>query len=72
MPSLDPATAAPLKFQDVVDRILELRRVGLSARQLADVVTVTPSCGMAGASPQWASRAQRLCMDAAQALADVE
>jgi methionine synthase II (cobalamin-independent) len=72
VPSLDPATAVPLKYQDIVDSILTLRRVGLSARQLADVVTVTPSCGMAGASPQWASRAQQLCMDAARALADVD
>ena len=72
VPSLDPASPVPPKYQDYVDRILELRRVGLSARQLADAVTVTPSCGMAGASPQWASRAQRLCMDAAQALADTE
>ena len=72
VPSLDPATKVPLKYQDIVDSILTLRRIGLSARQLADVVTVTPSCGMAGASPQWASRAQRLCMDAARALADVD
>jgi methionine synthase II (cobalamin-independent) len=72
VPSLDPATAVPLKYQDIVDSILTLRRVGLSARQLADVVTVTPSCGMSGASPQWASRAQQLCMDAARALADVD
>jgi hypothetical protein len=72
VPSLGPASQVPPKYQDFVDRVLELRRVGLSARQLANAVTVTPSCGMAGASPQWASRAQRLCMDAAQALADTE
>lgn len=72
VPSLEPASAVPLKFQDAVDKVMELRRIGLSARQLADAVTVTPNCGMAGASPQWASRAQRLCMDAARALADVD
>jgi methionine synthase II (cobalamin-independent) len=72
VPSTDPASAVPLKYQGVVDRIMELRRIGLSARQLAEAVTVTPSCGMAGASPQWASRAQRLCMDTARALADVD
>jgi methionine synthase II (cobalamin-independent) len=71
VPAREPA-AAPPTYQDVVDRILALRRVGLSARQLAGAVTVTPSCGMAGASPQWASRAQRLCLDAARALADAE
>ncbi|HWG26548.1 methionine synthase [Actinospica sp.] len=72
VPSLDPAASVPLKYQDVVDSVLTLRRVGLSARQLAAVVTVTTRCGMAGASPQWAGRAQRLCMDAAQALADLD
>ena len=72
VPSLDPATKVPLKYQDVVDSILALRRIGLPARQLANAVTVTPSCGMAGASPMWASRAQRLCADAARALADVQ
>ena len=72
VPSIEPASAVPLKYQDVVDQILELRRVGLSARRLADAVTVTPTCGMSGASPQWAGRAQRLCMDAASALADVD
>ena len=72
VPSLDPASAVPLKYQDVVDQILALRRIGLSARQLAAAVTVTPSCGMAGASPQWAARAQRLCLDAARALTDVD
>ena len=72
VPALDPATAVPLTYQDVVDSILVLRRIGFSARQLADVVTVTPTCGMAGASPRWAARAQRLCVDAARALADAE
>lgn len=72
VPSVDPTSTVPLKYQDVVDRILALRRIGLSARQLADVVTVTPSCGMAGASPQWASRAQRLCLDAARRLAELD
>jgi methionine synthase II (cobalamin-independent) len=71
VPAREPASA-PLAYQEVVDRILALRRIGLSARQLAAAVTVTPSCGMAGASPRWASRAQRLCLDAARALADVE
>jgi hypothetical protein len=72
VPSLDPGTPVPLKYQDIVDSVLALRRVGLPARQLADLVTVTTRCGMAGASPQWASRAQRLCMDAARALADLD
>ena len=72
VPALEPASGVPPTYQQVVKRILALRRIGLSARQLAGAVTVTPSCGLAGATPRWASRAQRLCLDAAQALADAE
>jgi hypothetical protein len=71
VPTLEPAGPPP-KYQDYVDEILALRRIGLSARRIAESVVVTPSCGLAGASPMWASRAQRLCVDAAQALRDVE
>lgn len=72
VPSADPASDAPAGYQGVVDRVLELRRVGFSAKQLAAAVTITPKCGMAGASPRWAARAQSLCMDAARALHDVD
>lgn len=72
VPSTEPASNAPAGYQSVVDRVLELRRVGFSARQLAAAVTITPKCGMAAASPRWAARAQSLCMDAARALHDVE
>jgi methionine synthase II (cobalamin-independent) len=72
VPATDPVSDVPVRYQDVVERILQLRRVGFSARQLAAAVTVTPRCGMAGASPRWAARAQRLCMDTAQALHDME
>lgn len=70
VPALEPSGGAVPTYRDVAERILALRRIGLSAGQLADAVTVTPTCGLAGASPRWASRAQRLCLDAAQALAD--
>jgi methionine synthase II (cobalamin-independent) len=70
--ALDPASSVPPGYQKVVDDILALRRIGLPARQIADAVVVTPSCGLAGASPQWAARAQRLCLDAARALTEVE
>ncbi|MBR7835324.1 methionine synthase [Actinospica durhamensis] len=72
VPSLEPASAVPPNYQRIVDEILALRRIGLPARQIAGAVVVTPSCGLSGASPQWAARAQRLCLDAARALADVE
>jgi hypothetical protein len=72
VPATQPASGVPPRYQDVVERVLTLRRIGFPARRIADVVTITPACGMAGADPRWASRAQRLCLDAARALADVE
>jgi methionine synthase II (cobalamin-independent) len=72
VPSQDPASAVPLGYQKAVDDILALRRIGLPLRQIAEAVVVTPSCGLAGASPKWAARAQQLCLDVARALADVE
>ena len=46
------------------------RRLGLQPGLLAEAVTVTPSCGLAGASPDYARRALAHCVRAAQSLAD--
>lgn len=46
------------------------RRLGLHPGLLADAVTVTPSCGLAGASPEYARRALAHCARAARSLAD--
>ena len=46
------------------------RRLGLSPGLLTDAVTVTPSCGLAGASPEYARRALAHCVRAARSLAD--
>ncbi|MEU3249388.1 methionine synthase [Streptomyces sp. NPDC006997] len=46
------------------------RRLGLHPGLLADVVTVTPACGLAGASPEYARRALAHCVRAARSLAD--
>ncbi|MCW5252439.1 MULTISPECIES: methionine synthase [unclassified Streptomyces] len=46
------------------------RRLGLSPGLLADAVTVTPACGLAGASPEYARRALAHCVRAARSLAD--
>lgn len=72
VPARDPHSAVPPGYQGMVEQVLALRRIGLPPRQIAGAVVVTPSCGLAGASPKWAARAQRLCLDAARALADVE
>ncbi|WP_217141816.1 methionine synthase [Streptomyces sp. AC627_RSS907] len=46
------------------------RRLGLHPGLLAEAVTVTPSCGLAGASPEYARRALAHCVLAARSLAD--
>ncbi len=46
------------------------RRLGLEPGLLAETVTVTPACGLAGASPAYARRALAHCVQAARSLAD--
>jgi methionine synthase II (cobalamin-independent) len=46
------------------------RRLGLPPGLLAEAVTLTPSCGLAGASPEYARRALAHCARAARSLAD--
>ncbi|WP_399889336.1 methionine synthase [Streptomyces sp. BBFR51] len=46
------------------------RRLGLRPELLAEAVTVTPACGLAGASPEYARRALAHCVQAARSLAD--
>ena len=46
------------------------RRLGLSPGLLAESVVVTPSCGLAGASPAYARAALAHCVRAARSLAD--
>ncbi|MFK4147178.1 methionine synthase [Streptomyces sp. NPDC004065] len=46
------------------------RRLGLRPELLAESVTVTPACGLAGASPAYARQALAHCVRAARSLAD--
>lgn len=46
------------------------RRLGLRPGLLADAVTITPACGLAGASPEYARHALAHCVRAARSLAD--
>jgi len=70
VPSTDPA-AVPT-WKGLLDELLRLRRLGFSAARLAQSLVVTPSCGLAGASPAWARKAQQLCVETAKALAEAE
>ncbi|MBT3153553.1 methionine synthase [Streptomyces sp. CHD11] len=46
------------------------RRLGLRPGLLPEAVTLTPACGLAGASPEYARRAYAQCVRAARSLAD--
>ncbi|MCZ9347673.1 methionine synthase, partial [Streptomyces sp. TRM76130] len=67
-----PSTGDPLS--DPAGSVMGVRtlwrRLGLHPGLLADAVTVTPACGLAGASPEYARRALAHCVRAARSLAD--
>lgn len=69
VPSLDTDPAPRL---DVLAKpALRLwSRLGFAPERLGDVGVVTPTCGLAGASPGWARRAYRLCVEVGQLLAE--
>ncbi|MCX4765167.1 methionine synthase [Streptomyces sp. NBC_01275] len=46
------------------------RRLGLQPGLLAEAVTITPTCGLAGSSPAYARQALAHCVQAARSLAD--
>ncbi|MFC4502021.1 MULTISPECIES: methionine synthase [Streptomyces] len=46
------------------------RRLGLRPGLLPEAVTITPACGLAGASPEYARKALAHCVRAARSLAD--
>jgi methionine synthase II (cobalamin-independent) len=67
VPSTGPGV--PPVVRDVVSPVRALwRRLGFPAEQLPATVTVTPACGLAGASSGWAATALRLVQQAARVL----
>ena len=64
VPSLEPAT--PPDAKTLTERVLRwLDMLGLDLEAVSDRLVVTPSCGLAGASPAWARRATELCREVA-------
>jgi len=68
VPSTDPT---PTPTADAL--AIRVRRffddLGRDAEELAGRIVVTPSCGLAGASPSWAREAMRLARKVAADLA---
>ena len=68
----DSRSTDPYGAKALVDRVLSLRRLGFPPARLARSVAVSPSCGLAAASPMWARRALKLAADTARALEEVD
>jgi methionine synthase II (cobalamin-independent) len=67
VPSTDPAT--PPTEKPLTERILRtLDLLGLDPDAVSDRLVITPTCGLAGASPAWARRATELCRAVAREL----
>ncbi|WP_374456386.1 methionine synthase [Nocardioides sp.] len=67
VPSTDPATEpSDARVTERVQRWLDM--LGLDPEAVGEQVVVTPTCGLAGASPAWAARAVRLSATVARNL----
>ncbi len=69
LPSLGPGV--PPAPRDVAEPVRRLwRELGFDAEALPVTVAVTPTCGLAGASPGWVNTAYRLLRQVARALSE--
>jgi hypothetical protein len=67
VPNLEPAT--PLDASTLTERVLRwLDMLGLDPDQVSDRLVITPSCGLAAASPTWARTATDRCREVARNL----
>ena len=67
VPSTDPATdPSDARITERVQRWLDM--LGLDPEVVGEHVVVTPTCGLAGATPEWAGRAVRLSATVARNL----
>jgi methionine synthase II (cobalamin-independent) len=68
-----PAADAPVSFDAARDRIREVwSALGFPLSHLADAVVATPTCGLAGASPEHVRSVLKALRDLAKWLADAE
>ncbi|WP_200211612.1 methionine synthase [Micromonospora coerulea] len=70
-PTLPPSAGRAPTSAEVADRVRLLwDRLGFARRQLAEQVVVTPACGLAGATPQYARAVLAACRDAGRRLSE--
>jgi methionine synthase II (cobalamin-independent) len=73
VPAVQPTDAAVSDVRATVEPVRRLwRRLGLDQERLARQVVVTPTCGLAGASPAYARAALTRAREAARALTELE
>ncbi|MEU8422062.1 methionine synthase [Micromonospora sp. NPDC048835] len=71
-PTRPPSAGGAPTSAQIADRVRQVwDRLGFSRRQLAEQVVVTPACGLAGATPQYARAVLAACRDAGRRLAEV-
>jgi methionine synthase II (cobalamin-independent) len=70
-PTRPPAAGRAPTSAEVADRVRQLwDRLGFPRRQLAEQVVVTPACGLANATGQYARAVLAACRDAGRRLAE--
>ncbi|MGB6040230.1 MAG: vitamin-B12 independent methionine synthase [Gordonia sp. (in: high G+C Gram-positive bacteria)] len=70
VPSTAPKAGAPLQAEVLAADLASLiDRIGLPRNVLRDNILVTPTCGLASATPEWAARALELASQVASGLA---
>ncbi len=61
VPTTDPSATEPISDKALTERLLDwLRSIGFDHPAAISAVVVTPTCGLAGASPGWARNALEL------------
>ncbi|MEU7611979.1 methionine synthase [Micromonospora sp. NPDC049204] len=71
-PTRPPSAGGAPTSAQIADRVRQVwDRLGFPRRQLAEQVVVTPACGLAGATPEYARAVLAACRDAGRRLAEV-
>ncbi|MEU5669007.1 methionine synthase [Micromonospora sp. NPDC047753] len=70
-PTRPPSAGGAPNSAQIAERVRQVwDRLGFPRRQLAQQVVVTPACGLAGASPEYARAVLSACRDAGRRLAE--